>query len=62
MCPNWTFREDRNRKWILFKNADNAFKLIISGCENLKTERYMLLNKLSSFPYEFLMITGINFS
>ena len=55
-------REDINRKGILFKNANNAVKHIINGCENLKAERYMLLNKLSSFPYEFLMITGINFS
>ena len=42
-----TFREDINRKNILFKEANNGMKLVINKCENLRKERNKLLNKLN---------------
>ena len=47
ICQRGTFREDINRKNILFKEANNGMKLVINKCENLRKERNKLLNKLN---------------
>ena len=38
-----SFREDINKKCILYKNADIGIKHAVNECENLKGEREILL-------------------
>ena len=46
MCQMGFFREDINKKSLLFKKTDNGFKHVLNEYEELKRESEVVLDKL----------------